>query len=157
MPGTLAFELHADAVMLLVHRREPPTDPEWDVYVAACKDVLERRPEGLRALVITEGGGPTVDQRRRLNDMLAGRGARAAIVAESIMIRGIVTAMSWWNPLIKSFRKHEVPQAFTYLDLPGADMPRVLARLDALRASIELPPIARPGGGPTFSGPTKPT
>ncbi len=154
MPGTLAFELH-DSVMLLVHRREAPTDPEWDVYIGECKRLLEEAPSGLRALVVTEGGGPTVDQRRRLNEMLAGRAARAAIISESIMIRGIVTAMSWWNPLIKSFRKQELEPALAYVQLPLADLPHILARLDALRASIELPPLPRTG--PTISGPTNST
>lgn len=133
-----------DGVLLVVHGREPPTDGEWEYYLSQVKLVVATgRP---RAMAVTEGGAPSLSQRTRLNRLLRGTRALGAVVSDSSFVRGIVTALSWFNHGVRSFSPDELAAACAHLELSTAQTHQLRGRLDALRHSLGLPPF-RPVDG----------
>jgi hypothetical protein len=110
-------------VMLVAHTSRAPTDVEWERYLGAMRghDV-----ERMRSLVFTDGGAPNMAQRGRLNDTLDGKTSTGAVISASALVRGVVTALRWFNPKLKAFSPTEVPQALTYLDIKS---PRDIAAI----------------------------
>ncbi|MEZ4220967.1 MAG: hypothetical protein R3B13_08560 [Polyangiaceae bacterium] len=102
-----------DNLLILRQSREPPSDKEWN----DCLDLLRDGLEGLRVLVITDGGGPSPEQRRRLDRTLNGEPIRIAVVSESVRVRFIVSSVALFSSRIKSFSELEYPQALQHLEL----------------------------------------
>jgi hypothetical protein len=120
-------------LMILAHTSRPPSAAEWAEYVAA---VGSRDPTKLRTLVFTDGGAPTSTQRKELNAVLGGRASRGAIVSASLMVRGAVSALGWFNPLIKAFAPTEVDDALQYLGVPPEQVPLVWGEVRRLREKL---------------------
>jgi hypothetical protein len=80
-------------LFLALFGKEAPTAAEWRGYM----DFLLAHRYTLRAAVIfTEGGGPTVSQRAEMHEKLPEFSAnKAAIITDSSVVRGIVTAFRW--------------------------------------------------------------
>lgn len=119
--------------LLMVHSAEAPSEQEWDAMLAQLQKQFPAR-----VLVFTDGGGPTTLQRGRLNDALVGKPVKAAIVTSSQIVRGIVTALAWFNPGIKAFSPVRAPAALDYLGVPVEQraalmrqVPRLAKELDA--------------------------
>jgi hypothetical protein len=131
--SAMAGMLHAQLgeTMTMVHTAEKPTDVEWDAMLAHFR---AKRAE--RVIVFTDGGGPSTLQRGRLNDALEGSVVKTAIVSSSQVIRGIVTALSWFNPGIRSFSPHQASLAMSYLGLPATEHERLMQHV--LKLSREL-------------------
>src|SRR5689334_16636186 len=87
-------------VIVALHNDSPPTADEWSQYTKAVKsmDVTKVRP-----IAFSDGGGPDFKQRKQLNEVLGGHAGRAALVTSSALARSVVTALSWFNPLVKAF------------------------------------------------------
>ncbi|NUP05419.1 MAG: hypothetical protein HOW73_05090 [Polyangiaceae bacterium] len=127
----MRFEQFGDTVAM-VHTADPPSDEEWDAYLAS-----QRAHWSARVLVFTEGGGPTTLQRGRLNDALAGRIVKTAVVSSSAVIRGIVTALSWFNPGIKSFLPNEASAALRYLGVAVEDQAGLMQKVTRLSKELK--------------------
>jgi hypothetical protein len=132
-------------VMLVAHTAKPPDQREWDAYVAA---LVKRDVEKLRSLVFTDGGAPNTAQRSQLNKALEGKTSTGAVVSPSTMVRGVVTALSWFNPKIRAFAPNEVNDAFAYLDIRDPkDTALIRTGMDELRHKLgddSFKSIARP-------------
>src|SRR5262245_39341216 len=109
---------------LVVHSPKPPNDEEWNAYFTAVRQRENELPK-IRTLVLTEGGGPNSAQRKVINDFLGGRQTPVVLVSSSAMIRGVTTALSWFNPLVKSCSPEQIDAAFDYLGVPEEDQERV--------------------------------
>src|SRR5262245_48264981 len=89
-------------IVLSVHTSRPPAPREWDEYVLSTKRSIDAfGHEPMRAIAITDGGAPDARQRGQLNDVLQGRTIPASILSDSVFVRGVVTALNWFNPGIK--------------------------------------------------------
>jgi hypothetical protein len=129
-----------EGVLLVVHGHEPPTDDEWEAYLGQVKLVVATgRP---RAMAVTEGGAPSLSQRTQLNRILRGTRALGAVVSDSSFVRGIVTALSWFNRGVRSFSPADFEVACAHLELSDAQVHQLRGRLDALRESLGLTPFA---------------
>lgn len=138
MPLTMAFHLHKKSVFLVMHTKDNPTDEEWTEYVEFAK----KNVQFLRSsLIITEGGGPNTLQRGQLNDVLEASGfkSKISVVTLSRLVRGIVTAISWFNPNIKAFSTIQIPAALEYLEIPAAEHDVIFREIKALRVKLHLP------------------
>jgi len=130
-----------DGVLLVVHGHEPPSDEEWEEYLGQVKLVVATgRP---RAIAVTEGGAPSFSQRSQLNRILRGTRAVGAVVSDSGLVRGIVTALSWFNHGVRSFSPDEFEAACAHLGVAAGQLEKLRGRLDALREALGLPPFAR--------------
>jgi D-ribose pyranose/furanose isomerase RbsD len=101
------------SLLILRQNKESPSDEEWD----ECLKLLATDVENVQVLVITDGGGPTPEQRRRLDHTLNGSPVRVAVVSESVRIRFIVSSVAFLTRRIKSFAETEYPDALTHLEL----------------------------------------
>jgi hypothetical protein len=119
-------------VMLAAHTSKPPTDVEWDGYLALLRG---RDVEKMRSLVFTDGGAPNTAQRGQLNDALKGKTSIGAVVSSSALVRGVVTALRWFNPKIKAFAPTDTAQALTYLSIKS---PRDIAIIRTSMADLRV-------------------
>jgi hypothetical protein len=120
-------------VMILVHSARPPADAEWNEYLNAFR---VRDPEKLRSIAFTDGGAPNTAQRKALNSILEGKTTLAAVVSPSSMVRGVVTALSWFNAKIRVFRPDEVEEAFKHLGVPKAEHALIWREIHKLRVKL---------------------
>jgi hypothetical protein len=120
-----------------VHTKVAPSDAEWKEYIQLCKKVADDAGfPALRGLSITDGGAPTSTQRALANEFLEGRSAPTAILSSSSIVRGVVTAMSWFNPKIKSFAPVRAREALAYIDFPTNQIGSLCARLRDMKSSV---------------------
>ena len=126
---TMAHTVEGQLV-LVVHGEPPPTDDEWLGYLDTLKMLLEKGP--IEQLIMTTGGGPNVTQRKMLNEAIRGRPNRVAVSTGSTMVRGMVTAISWFNPQIAAFAPDQLAHAFDYLSVPREKVPMLMASVREL-------------------------
>ncbi|HMR73774.1 MAG TPA: STAS/SEC14 domain-containing protein [Polyangiaceae bacterium] len=100
-------------LLILRQNTQPPSDEEWD----ECLNLLSTDVEEVQVLVITDGGGPSPEQRRRLDQTLNGSPVRVAVVSESVRIRFIVSSVAFLTRRIKSFSETEYTEALAHLEL----------------------------------------
>lgn len=115
-----------DQVLIVLYGRAPPTDAEWTEYLVM---VSRHGIASSRHLVITEGGSPTLAQRRQLTELLAGRPVPVAVLSARARVRGAVTLLSWFNRWIKFFPPEAIVDALLYLEIP-------LGRADLLESAL---------------------
>ena len=121
-----------------VHTIESPTNKQWDEYVSMAKKLsAELGFDEMRALSITDGGAPSGEQRKIINDSLGGRSVLTAIVSSSPMVRNIVTALSWFNPKIKTFAPSRVRDALAHIGFAQSDVSKLCYRLRPLAGSVQ--------------------
>lgn len=140
MPKTLAFELLPPRAAVLVHGRENPSEAEWNAYIDALAGLIAKVGD-ISVLVVTDGGGPNSVQRTDMNDRIrGGNDMRGAVVTESRVARGIVTALSWFNAGVKAFPPVRLRDALRHLGLDEAEQAEALAAVRRLRDELGLIP-----------------
>jgi len=107
-----------DRLVLGVHDASPPTDAEWERWIALCRD----QPGPLRVLVDTYGGGPNPKQRKALSDALSARDLRSGILTDSLLVRGLVTALAWLGIALRAFPRGDYAEAGAYLQLSASEL-----------------------------------
>lgn len=120
--------------MVVRESKETPTDAEWEEGLKVLEETIALCPAP-RMLVITDGGGPTLPQRKRLAEVLGGRVFRVAVVSDSMKVRFIVSSLALLNPEISSFSRRELFRAYEHLGFGAEELKaaeRVLTELDAL-------------------------
>lgn len=125
-------------LLVAVHYAVPPTDEEWNRWF----DLIDALPFGTgRALIETYGPcGPNASQRKDLAVHTKQVGMRAALFTESIAIRGMVTAMSWFGIALRAFEPGQYRHAAGYLDLTDHELSSALEALPRLRQECGMPP-----------------
>lgn len=116
-------------VCIAVVNRTSPTDAEWSRWLELIR---ERRGQRLRVLVETSSG-PNATQRRALARATSDIDVRFAILTDSIVVRGIVTALAWLGVPHHAFATHQFAQATRYLELDDAEIAQVQSELLRLR------------------------
>lgn len=123
------------SVLVLRQGRKTPLDADWD----ACMESIASRPADappLRVLVITDGGGPSVEQRRRLSNVLDGKPVKIAVVSESSTVRFIVSSVALFNQDIASFRPSEIGKAYSYLGLGPDEIRSATRAIDTMSLDV---------------------
>lgn len=120
-------------LMMLVHTNRPPSDAEWDLYF---REFVKHDPARIRSIAFTDGGAPSGAQRKQINDMLNGRTTRGAVVTASPFVRGVVTALSWFNAQMKAFAADEVDAALEHLGVRDDEMALVRREIQLLRRRL---------------------
>lgn len=128
----MVWKSYGDLV-LIVHKVNSPTDEEWQRYL---DDIKDRNVERMRTLVFTDGGVPTTAQRKMLNSWLAGRSTRVCLVSSSTLVRGVVTALSWFNPKTHCVSPERWEEAFIYLQIAPQERGKILREIQQLRAQL---------------------
>lgn len=116
---TMSFE-EKDKFFILVHGEDPPSDPEWEQWVAALGKYSAQVPQ-LRVLVVSRGGGPSMSQRKRLKEVLGSAPLPTAVITTSQLARTIVTIIRLTSPEIAAFSPENKAQAYRHLGFTDAD------------------------------------
>jgi hypothetical protein len=122
------------ALLLALHGEAAPSEAEWDQYCSAITGVLAH-PNGF-GMVLTDGGTPNTAQRDRMRRKDGGVARLNAVITDKAVVRGVVTAVSWFNPKIRAFAPREFPQAFEFLGLRAAQIRSVCAALQRLDLTL---------------------
>jgi hypothetical protein len=136
---TLRYEL-VGTLLVLVHGPRSPSDIDWDDYTRA----LGASPV-TGVLVATDGAGPDGRQRAILNDLVKQRGGSfpTAVVTGSLVARGIVTALGWFNPKLRAFAPAALAHALAHVGTDPRrqdDVVRCIARMRiALAVTSDAP------------------
>jgi hypothetical protein len=118
-------------IVLCVHGTLEPTDNEWNTFVSVCEKHLNGR-----CLVWTEKVGPKPAQRSKLNERTKAGPLRTAVCSDAAFVRGVVTAISWFNDKIKAFPQNDLVGALRHLDVPATAADTFLTQLKKMRASL---------------------
>lgn len=119
--------------VLVRHNEDDPEQEEWDAMLRQVEGLLDKY-ESVNFLVWSDGGGPDAKRRTELNTMRKGRAMRAAVLTESTVARGIVTALAWLKVMdIKSFSFDQMDQAAKFVDIiaPLEEVRSVFSELSA--------------------------
>ncbi len=126
------------SLLVVVHSQGEASDPEWDQYMQHVSALRHRSGDSFQMLVYALGGAPTASQRSRLTTALGRRPVPLAVLSTSSLVRGVVTALSWFNPGIRSFLPTQLGDALRFLPAP-VEPQTVLATVMALCADLNLP------------------
>jgi hypothetical protein len=126
--------------MIIRQNQNAPSDQDWDETLRLMT-LNPAEMDRLKVLVVTDGGGPTPDQRKRLERAMGGKAVRTAVVSESVKVRFIVSSVALLTAKIQSFRKNEMVQAFTFLGLDTRE--RQLALTNVAEMDLLVAPPQR--------------
>jgi hypothetical protein len=126
-------------LVILVQNKDSPSEDE---VLKMLDDLKGQDLTRLRILVHTQGGGPSLAQRKILNEALAGCSLRMAVISDAKMVRGITTALSWFNPDIKLFSTQQLPDALKYLAVPPEELNTIRRELELLQKELNAPAMS---------------
>jgi hypothetical protein len=132
MPSTLAFG-STDSTFLLAHARQTATTEDWDAFTSALDASLGQVK---RLLVFTAGASIDARQREQVEGILKRGKLRVSVLTTSRLVRGAVTALSWFNIPIKAFVPSDVNRALDHIRVPDNERPSVLTKLDEIKARV---------------------
>ena len=126
-------------VLMFLHSSRAPEPDEWSEMMAGIARYATAGDfRRLRVLVITDGGGPDTAMRGELQAFYKSRNhsLKTAVVTTSVLSRGIVAAVSWFNPHIKAFSPRSFSDALAHLDLPRSTLPRLLREFSEMEREL---------------------
>lgn len=132
MTKNMTFAVEGE-IMVVLHTTSPPSESEWTKWMEALRRIPVHR---LKMLVFSDGGAPDTLQRGVFIDHLGSAQPPIAVVSNALAIRGVVTAISWFNRQVKLFSPAQLPAAFAHLGV-SPDQGRGLLSV-AQRATAEL-------------------
>jgi len=127
-----------ESILILRQNKEDPSDPEWDECLRLLVADRDKYPM-VKVLVITDGGGPTPAQRKRLDVALRGLSVRVAVVSESTKVRFVVSTVALLSLKIRSFRAHELHHAYLHLQLTKREQPLAQAAVMEMNKEVIAP------------------
>jgi len=128
-------------VLLFLHTNRAPSEAEWTDAMALLTSAFRTsKPQSLRSLVITDGGGPDADMRAQLKALYERErfAMPTAVLAGSVLVRGIVGAISWFSPSIRSFSPLSLDAALRALEVAPSARTRLLEAARSMQRSLPL-------------------
>jgi len=116
-----------------LHTKDPPRDEEFEHMLELMRSC---DLDNVRFLAVTDGGAPNKVQRMKVNDILAGRSVPNAVVSSAKLVRGVVMALSWFNPDLKVFAPKQMKEALRYLSIDDSQMDEFRREFTQLRAQL---------------------
>ena len=118
---------------IFVSANLPYASQEWARYMVELRGAPKL---SLKTMVLTEGASPNAAQRKEMVDLFQGMAPPTGIVSSNSLVRGLTTALSWFNPNVKSFSPDQMGEAFAYLGVPRSLEERVWKEIWRLRAEL---------------------
>jgi hypothetical protein len=122
-------------LLVLRENARAPTDDDWKAFCAEIEKLRPRLKE-MRALVFTDGGGPTADQRKKLATAISGGDIQTAVITDRPMVRFIVSTIGLFNKGIRTFQTREAPDAYAWLGLNTEDRQTIKSILRVLETTV---------------------
>src|SRR4051812_6501622 len=123
-------------LLVLRENLHAPTEDDWNAFLRELHGLRPRMKE-MRAIVFTDGGGPTTDQRKRLRDVIEGHPIHTAVVTDKVTVRFIISSIALFNKTIRTFSWKEVGDAYSWLGLGAADQRLIERALDEMGRTVQ--------------------
>ena len=138
----MSFKILGTLHVIVVGEQSPTAD-DWKKYVEALVAEEKRGIDvtQMRTLVFSDGGGPDSGQRAVVKNLLNGRATPLAIVTGNAFMRGLVTALSWFNPKARAFAPNDVGAALDFLQVPVLKFDSIKQTAQELQKSLGLPHV----------------
>lgn len=105
-----------ESLVILRESKLDPSDEEWDETLRILVEQWQELHQ-LKVLVVSDGGGPTQAQRKRLERTLEGKPIRVAVVSDSMKVRFICSSVALFTSNLSSFKVSEMRDAYLWLNL----------------------------------------
>jgi hypothetical protein len=103
---------------IAVFTADAPTDDEWKQML----DVVRKADlTKFRGISFSDGGAPNSAQRKAMHECTKGISVPSVVVTSNAFARGVVTAMSWFNPSIKAFAPEQIDDALRHLKVSDSE------------------------------------
>lgn len=145
----LVFEtLEGLRLLVSYQNAQPPTDVEWDAWLAAT-DALWEKGSQFRMLVVSEGGHPSkaqiarVETTKRQQERIGGKERSepvTAILSSSVAMRFVVSGVTLFNPRIRCYPLAARNAAYMHLSLSAAEASAAEAAIERLRMRLRAAP-----------------
>jgi len=133
-----------DRLYLAVLCGGAPTDDEWSRWVALG---VRRNGQQQRVLIESRGGGPTAKQRQAI--LSANKAdVRIAVMTDSTVVRGIVTAVAWFGVALRAVPLNRFEAAATYLELTPEELATAIDMFPKLRLEASINDTAQRPAAP---------
>jgi hypothetical protein len=111
-------------------------DSDWEAFLREMKALRPRFPE-MRAMVFSDGGGPTAEQRKRLAVVMGGQDIKTTVISDKGVVRFVVATIGLFNKLIRTYSWQDVADAYAWLGLTGAEEEIIESAVRDMDAVIE--------------------
>jgi hypothetical protein len=115
-------------------------DRQWEEMVAAGRRQGQRTGSFRTIVFIEDGPPPTSKQRMTLNRGIEGLVWTSAAVTDSTAIRLATTAMSWFQPGLRTFSFKETKAALAHVGAEGSTLVELRASVDELYLALGRSP-----------------
>lgn len=121
--------------LVFVNSKKPPTTGEYDHVIQLYRRLGSKLPS-YRCLAITDGAGPTMQQRQQqqeeFGDVL--KSIQTAVVSDAITVRFVVSSAALFIKTIKSFDIKDFGGALSFLGFEEGAHADVMTRLGQIPA-----------------------
>jgi hypothetical protein len=121
--------------MVFVENDYPPNEEEWDEFLRVLAENRVDLPK-LKLLVVTSGGAPSTEQRKRLATTLAGTPMRVASISDSMKMRFIAATISLFHRDLRLFPSSEAEQAYAHLGLTHDECRQIEVAIEEMRPKV---------------------
>jgi hypothetical protein len=122
--GSIAWD-YFDELVLVAHRPGALVARDFDAYL----DDMLAHAELRGAVVRGSDGAPNPNQRERIHRWMEHSERHTAVLTDSVLTRGGVTALRWFGLPIRAFSLGEVRAALAFVDVKPAKFEHAQARL----------------------------
>ena len=129
---SMSFD-RAGKTFVAVQGAKAAAPKEWNAFITAFEEQLS---EVSSLLIFSAGASIDIREREQLERLLTRGRLRVAVLTDSKVVRGAVTALSWFKIPIKSFAENEVELALDHIRVQKADRARVYTTLAQLKAAL---------------------
>jgi len=132
---------YAEKVLVVVHAPVEPAAADWNEFMDEV-----RTHAGVRGVMIFANKSRlTPLQRAEIKGWYEEHKVRGALVTDSMMMRGIVTAMNWFGIEMRAFQPDGLDGAMEYIRVLPAGRANVLVLLRKLEGMLpKAVPLAAP-------------
>jgi hypothetical protein len=123
---------YSGSILLVVHAPMVPASADWSEFMAEV-----RTHAGIRGVVIFANNSRlTPLQRAEIQSWYEEHKVRGALVTDSVMMRGIVTAMNWFGVDMRAFSPDNTDDAMDFVKVPVSGKAEALLLLRKLENAV---------------------
>ena len=127
-----------DGVMVFVHSKNMIPVPQGESFLSFVQS-RSAEVSQMKSIAISDGGGPTSLQRKRLQEFVQTKTApKASVVTNSQIVRFAVAAITLFNSNVKVFDPRDMAEALRFLQLEKQQESGLLAAIEQMRNSVPL-------------------
>lgn len=131
--ATIAWD-YFDDLVFVAHRPGVLTEADFDAYL---DDMLSHAD--LKGVVVRASeGAPSPNQRERIHRWIDQRQRRGAVMTDSVLARGGVTALRWFGLPIRAFALGELHGALAFVGVSPAKLEDAHARLQSVILAADM-------------------